>query len=154
MRPENFSWFAEMCIKKSTSLRQTASCPNSWLLKVEIVVSSVDSVDSVEPIRLQQSPRQSATRSASGRRDRVKLTSGGRDNAFPTSNQGLLYTIHHPNACPNNTEYLDFWATWNAENTAPQQPKAASKDGSVRFWEVGFRENIHLCKPILNFYNK
>ena len=49
----------------------------------------------------------------------MKLASGESSNAFPTGNQGLLvFTIHHPNACPNNTKDLDFEPLEIAENTA------------------------------------
>ena len=63
----------------------------------------------MEPIR--ESARQTASGSPSG---------AGRPNPFPSTSQGLAYTIHHPNACPNNTEDLFgfFEALESAENTA------------------------------------
>ena len=78
----------------------------------------------MEPITLQQNARESASSSASRGPRR------GGPNAFPSSSQGLAYTIHHPNACPNNPEdpFGIFEALKGGENTVPQQPKACSND--------------------------
>ena len=72
----------------------------------------------MEPITLQQ--RESASSSVSR----------GGPNASPSSSQGLVYTIHHPNACPNNPEdpFGIFEALKGSENTVLQQLKAGSKD--------------------------